>query len=108
MRMPMSQKRCPSRGTEGSNPTLSRRESRANLKTTLLGFDRLVPIGERSIARDHETVRDPRQIGCEILGDSIREILLLRIVAQIDKGQHYVRQTWRGSGPRDWRGGLHA
>jgi hypothetical protein len=71
------------------------------LAADLLRIDRFVPIGERGIARDHETMRDPRQIGRQILGDPVCEVLLLPVVAQIDKGQHDDRQTRRGEGLRD-------
>src|SRR5438445_230921 len=52
------------------------------LAADLLRVDRLVPIGERGIARDHEATRDPRQIGRQILGDSVREILLVGVVVE--------------------------
>ena len=60
----------------------------AQLAPDLLGVDRLVPIGERGIARDHETVGDPRQIGRQILGDPVGKILLVGVVAEIRKRQH--------------------
>jgi hypothetical protein len=49
--------------------------------------DSLVPVGERGIARDHEHSCEPRQIGRQILGDAVREILSLGVVAQIAKGE---------------------
>ena len=51
------------------------------LAADLLRVDRLAPIGERGIARDHETAFDPRQIGRQILGDPVGKILLLGVVA---------------------------
>ena len=48
------------------------------------------------LQRDHEHVRDPRQISRQIPGDPVGEILLFGIVAQIDKGQHDDRQARRG------------
>jgi len=39
-------------------------------------------------ARDHETAFYPRQISCQILGDPVREILLLPLVTQICERQH--------------------
>jgi len=70
------------------------------LTANLLGVDGLVPVGERGIARNHETVGDPRQIGRQILGDPVREILLLPIIAEVSKGQHNGRQTRRSDGRR--------
>jgi hypothetical protein len=49
---------------------------------------RLVPVCEGGIARDHEHIGDPREIGRQILGDAIREILLIWIVAKIVEWQH--------------------
>src|SRR5271170_8305735 len=62
----------------------------------LLGIGRLCPVGERGIARDHEHVRESREVGRQILGDPVREILLLWIVAQIGERQYHYRQArWR-------------
>ncbi len=58
------------------------------LAADLLRVDRLVPVGESGVARDHEHVRDPRQIGRQIPGDPIGEILLFGVVTEVDKGQH--------------------
>ena len=59
----------------------------AQLAANLLRVDGLVPIGEGGIARDYETVRDPREIGREVFGDPVREILLLPVVAEVCKGR---------------------
>jgi hypothetical protein len=59
--------------------------------------------GERSIARDYEHAHDPREIGRQILGDPVREILLVWIVAEVRKGQDNDRQAWRNGGLGDWR-----
>jgi hypothetical protein len=77
----------------------------AELAADPLRINRLVSIGEGGIPRDHEHIRDPRQIGRQILGDAIREILLLRIVAQISERQHDNRQAWREDRLPDWREG---
>ena len=58
----------------------------AQLAAYLLGVDRLVLICERGIARNHETVCDARQIGCQVFGDPVREILLLPVVAEVGEG----------------------
>ena len=60
----------------------------AQLAADLFCVDPLVLVGERGIARDHEHVRDPRQIGCQILGNPVRKILLLGIVTEIGERQH--------------------
>jgi|SRR6516162_855923 len=65
------------------------------LATDLLRVDRLVPIGERSVARNHQRLLDPRQIRRQILSYSIGEILLLRITAQVGERQDDNRQAWR-------------
>ena len=72
----------------------------AKLAADLLRVDRLVSVSESGIARDHEHVRDPRQIGCQISGDPVGEILLFGVVAQIGKGQHGDRRTRRWGGLR--------
>jgi len=53
----------------------------AKLAADLLGINPLALISERGIARDHQHACEPRQIGCQILGDAVGEILLLRVVA---------------------------
>src|SRR5215469_9634167 len=57
--------------------------------------DRLVSVRERGIGRDHEHIRDLRQVGREILSDRVREILLLAVLAEVSEGQHHDRQAWR-------------
>jgi prevent-host-death family protein len=52
----------------------------------------------RGVARDHKTVCNARQIGRHILGDSVGEILLLRVTAEIGEGQHDDRQARRDEG----------
>jgi hypothetical protein len=59
----------------------------AQLAADLLGIDRFVPVRERGIARDHEHIRESRQISREIFGDPVREILLLPVVAEVRKRQ---------------------
>src|SRR6516164_5082388 len=66
----------------------------SQLPTDLLCVSRPVPIGERGIARDHEHVCEPRQIGRQILGNAVGKILLFAVVAQIDERQDHNRQTW--------------
>src|SRR5262249_37225234 len=48
--------------------------------------DRLVPICKCRITRDYEHVRTTRQIGYQIISDAVGKILLVPVVAEIDKG----------------------
>src|SRR5215471_3066110 len=57
------------------------------LAADLLGVDGFFAIGERGIARNHQHTHEPRQIGRQVFGDPVREILLLPVVAKIRKGQ---------------------
>ena len=61
------------------------------LAADLPGVDPLVLKSESGIARDDDHIGEPRQIGRQILGDPIREILLFGIVAEICKGQYHDR-----------------
>ncbi len=70
------------------------------LVADLLRIDPLVLISERGVTRDHEHIRKSRQIGCQILRDPVREILLLTIVAEVRKGQDDDRQAWHSDGRR--------
>jgi hypothetical protein len=72
----------------------------AQLAADLLRVNRLVPVCECGIARDHEHILEPREIGREVLGDPVREILLLPVVAEVRKGQDDDRQAWRSNGRR--------
>jgi hypothetical protein len=58
--------------------------------------DRLVLEGERGIACDDEGAGDARQIGCQAFGNSIDEIVLLRIAAEVGEGKHDDGQARRG------------
>ena len=69
--------------------------SDTELAADLLGVNAFALIGERSVSRDHQHPGDARQIGRQILGDSVCEILLLRIIAEIGKRQHDDRQPRR-------------
>ena len=50
------------------------------LASDLLRTDGFALVSERSHGRDHEAPRNPRQVGGEIFGDRIGEILLVWIV----------------------------
>jgi hypothetical protein len=73
----------------------------AELAADLLCGERLVAIREGGMARDHERVRDPRQIGRQIVGDPVRKVLLVGVAAEIDEGQYDDRQARRDDRLRD-------
>src|SRR5271165_951369 len=68
----------------------------AQFAADLLGVDRLALVGESGVAGDHDAALDACDVGRQILGDAVREILLLRIVAEIGERQHDHRQSRRG------------
>ena len=51
------------------------------------------------MARGHEQPRDPREVGDQIIGDAIAEIVVVRLTAHIGEGQHRDRRplvrAWR-------------
>ena len=60
----------------------------AKFLADLLGVDALALVGEGGVARDHEAVADAREIGGEVFGDAVGEIVLARIAGEIGEGQH--------------------
>jgi hypothetical protein len=58
------------------------------LAADLFCLDMLVFKCECRITGDHEAPRDARQIGRQVLGDPVCEILLLRVVVEVGEGQH--------------------
>jgi hypothetical protein len=71
----------------------------AELFADLLGVDGLALVGEGGVARDHEAVADAREIGCEVFGDPIGEIVLGGIARKIGEGQDHDGEV-RGRGGR--------
>ena len=67
----------------------------AQLFAQLLQLHGRTLVGERRIARGHIQARDPGEVGDEILGNAVAEVLLLRIAAHVDERQDH-----------DGRGGL--
>ena len=61
----------------------------------LLGVDGLALEGEGGVARNHETVADARQVGGEVLGDAVGEIVLARIAGKVLEGQDDNREARR-------------
>jgi hypothetical protein len=64
----------------------------SQLATDLLGVGLPATIGESSIPRDNGNHREPRQVGRQVFGDAVGEVLLFAVVAQIDEGQDDNRQ----------------
>jgi hypothetical protein len=60
----------------------------AKLASYLRNINRLALIGERGVASDDKKPTDARQCGDDILGNTIGEIFLLYIAAEIGKGQY--------------------
>src|SRR5260370_9618193 len=58
------------------------------LPPDLADIDRLALVLEGGIARDDRELGEPRHLGCDVLGHAIAEIVLLRVAAEIDEGQH--------------------
>ncbi len=55
----------------------------------LLGVDCFSLVSERSVAGDHQTAGNLGEVGRQIVGDGVDEVLLFRIVRQVREGQHH-------------------
>ena len=81
----------------------------AKFLADLLGVDRLALEGKGRVARDDETVADAREIGRQVLGYAVGEIVLGRVAGEIGEGQHDegkmrgLGRRRRGRGDRRWR-----
>src|SRR5208337_567836 len=71
--------------------------SHAKLLADLLGVDVLPLERESRVAGDHETAANARQIGGQILGYAISEVILVRVVREVGEWQHDERKA-RGLG----------
>ena len=73
----------------------------AQILADRLGVDRLALVGHGRVARDHEHAGDgaghAREAGGQFIGECVDEVILRRIAAEIDEGQHDDRKT-RGLG----------
>jgi hypothetical protein len=69
------------------NPTFHK-ITHAKPTTDLLHIHRSALVGEARIARNHERPMQAREGGGDILDHSIREIVLLRVTAQVLEWQH--------------------
>src|SRR6516225_1222665 len=67
----------------------------AELTAGLLRVNRLALVSKSGAASDHEAAGYSREIGRQIVGDAIREVFLVWIVAEIGKGQHNDREVRR-------------
>ena len=67
----------------------------AEFPPDLLHVDRLALVGESGIAGDDEAVEQMRQIGRQIIGDAVGEIVLLLVAAQVLERQHDDREPRR-------------
>src|SRR5215470_17025692 len=57
----------------------------AQLPPDLPDIDRLALVLEGRIARDNHELRKPRQLGRNVLGNTVAEIVLLRIAAEVSE-----------------------
>ena len=67
----------------------------AEFAPELLHVDRLAFVGEGGVAGDDETVRQVREVGGEIVGDPVGEIVLVRVAAQDFERQDDDREPRR-------------
>ena len=70
-------------------------EAHAKIAPDLLHLDRPALVGKRRVARDHEQARDLREIGDQVFGDAVAEIVLLDIAAHVHERQHGDRRLLR-------------
>jgi hypothetical protein len=73
-------------------------EAHAELAADLLHLHRPALVGEGGIARDHEQRLDLGEIGDQVLGDAVAEILLLGVAAHVGEGQDGDRGLGRHGG----------
>ena len=66
----------------------------AKLAAELPEIDRLVLVGKSRRARDHEGIRDARNVGRQALGDAVGEVVVL-VAAEIGERQHDDRKSRR-------------
>ena len=64
----------------------------AELLADRLGVDALALVGEGGVAGDDEAVADARQVGRQVLGDAVGEIVLRRIAGEVRERQHDHRE----------------
>jgi hypothetical protein len=57
----------------------------------VLQLRRLALAGEGRVAGDYKQVRKPREVGDQVIGDTVAEIFLLRIPAEVGEREHRNR-----------------
>ena len=57
-------------------------------------------VGEGRVAGDHEAADDPRDIGRQVVGNSIGKIFLVGVAREVDKREHDKRQRRPWSAPQ--------
>jgi len=63
----------------------------------LLHVSRLALVSEGGVARDHEAAGNAREVGGQLVGEHVGEIILSGIAGEIGEGQHHDREA-RGRG----------
>ena len=64
----------------------------AKLLRDALKIHRLSLVGENGVAAENKEARHLREIGNDVLGDSITEKFLVRVIAHVGEGQHRYRR----------------
>jgi hypothetical protein len=77
------------RPVAGPPDTAFKNVADAQIIGDLLRINGLTLVAKGSVARDHETVGDPRQIGRQIIGNAVDEIFLLRVIRQVRERQNH-------------------
>ena len=67
----------------------------AELRRDVLDLDRLALVDEGRVARDHEQLPEPRQLGDDVLGQAVGEEFLLGVAAHVGERQHRDRGLLR-------------
>jgi len=70
--------------------------SHAEVTADLTAVDRLALIGERDAARDREDAGAAREVGGQRFGDAVGKVIVLRVTANVEKGQDHNRKPGRG------------
>jgi hypothetical protein len=63
----------------------------AELAADAADVDRASLVGEARVARDHEQPAQPRQVGKDVLHHAVGKIVMARVAAHVDEGQHRDR-----------------
>ena len=80
----------------------------AQLLSYLSLFSRFSLVGEAGIARDHKEAGKPREVIDQLVADTIAEVVLLRVAAQICERQYRDRWSARQGSAGFSCGGIEA